>query len=274
MYVTFKIQMNKKRLKIKLFTLKNVIYCLVDYIIKKFSKKLIFEKNVLEATSYLESEGVFISELLIDKFWCEILRNEIDKNLASNNVLVWTGFLQADKRIFGMEKFSTIAQEILENRIIEVSLNLYKGQKHSHRFNMAARISFAEGNLGSGEGWHRDWSDYHQAKSITYLSEVDSNSGPFEYITKSHNIKSILRDWVKYRISPFSWQINEIKVNKIIQNEPHRYIKVLGPPGLTLLADMRGIHRGRPLGKNCSRYAITNYYFYRKIPDFLIRILN
>jgi len=92
------------------------------------------------------------------------------------------------------------------------------------------------------------------------------DSGPFEYIKESHTTLAMVSDWINYGIHPLEPRISEEKVEKLLRRQPERLMTVLAPLGTILLADTRGIHRGRPLTGNKSRYALTNYYWYHGKP--------
>ena len=166
----------------------------------------------------------------------------------------------ADKRIYGVDllekQFSMDNSMNLPNQIAS---EFYRGK--FHWFQMLGAIDFSSGNLGSGSGWHRDSPFSHQFKFILYLSDVTVETGPFEYIKGSHTTKAI-KEYSKYLTVPLD--VNRFSNEQIEQLEKSgivgQKVTVLGEAGTLLMANVRGLHRGKPLTTG-SRLATTRYYF-------------
>ena len=126
---------------------------------------------------------------------------------------------------------------------------------------MGAKIIATPNSIGSGEGWHRDRCDKRQTKFILYLCEVNENNGPFQYIKNSSSVLSMLNDFFKYRINPTNSRITDKQINHISSKEPDRLLTFTAKAGTLLIANTRGIHRGKPLSPDCHRYSLTNYYW-------------
>ena len=203
----------------------------------------------------------------IDTYGAELMRNRLDKHLSDPSVNVWRDQPASDERIFGFEELEVDAGELCSIReLLDIGSN-YVGRRLKSWFMMANRVCYAAGNLGSGGGWHRDSAFTHQFKSICYLSDVELGNGPFEYVPYSHLTKAKLavRDTIgldQSRISDKDFQQSRLESRTFT-----------GPAGTLLLADTRGIHRGRPI-KGGARYAITTYFFEQDIPKQFRKLLQ
>ena len=119
-------------------------------------------------------------------------------------------------------------------------------------FDMMGNVSFKEGNLGSGGGWHRDSVNRRQLKFMVYLSDVDVENGPFEYVAGSHRLLSKIKTNLFRRSSRY--------------NSAFKGDLLTGKKGTLILFDSSGLHRGVPLTLG-ERWAITRYYFNNTIPE-------
>ncbi|MBF4984773.1 phytanoyl-CoA dioxygenase family protein, partial [Nonlabens mediterrranea] len=152
----------------------------------------------------------------------------------------------------------------------EFSIPLFKSFsffRKAYHFILLGWLKKGKGNLGSGGGWHRDSPISHQFKTILYLTDVDETNGPFQFIKGSQNWKNNLKV-CKYLNLPLS--------NRRFKNEDIDSLisqNVIPPPttftskkGGLIIADTRGLHRGKPL-ENGERKAITRYHFTSDIGD-------
>ena len=138
---------------------------------------------------------------------------------------------------------------------------------------MAAKLEAAEGNKGSGGGWHRDHPNVKQSKSIVYLTDVSLQNGPFQYIEGSHTSRAVYRDCYKYGYDQFQSRFTEQEVQYLLENEPERLKTFTAEAGTVILTDTRGIHRGKPI-ETGERYALTNYlWMHSNIPKHISKSL-
>lgn len=164
----------------------------------------------------------------------------------------------ADRRIFGAERAAPGIRRFAEDpRLLNAARSVLAGDA-ANAFTLAGTIAHREGNLGSGEGWHRD-SFFNQLKAIVYLTDVTEDNGPFEYITRSHLVREKFSDHKKYGVPLKSSRIDDATVGKVTAGEPERHRIFTASVGTLLLVDTTGIHRGMPL-KGGERFALTNYY--------------
>ena len=102
--------------------------------------------------------------------------------------------------------------------------------------------------------YHVDWFA-QQCKAFVYLDDVDEGNGPFTYLRGTH------RSWflrLKKQLlgdaggSPTSF--SELDLKSVLARE----VRVCGPAGTLILADVRGFHRGSPQIDR-SRSVLVNY---------------
>ena len=81
--------------------------------------------------------------------------------------------------------------------------------------------------------FHRDPDDWRFLKLFMYLTEVDEESGPHEFVIGSHRSSGRI----------FSKPYSEEEVERAYGRD--HIIKITGPKGTTFIEDTWGIHRGR-----------------------------
>lgn len=202
----------------------------------------------------LYSDGMFIKKSVLSTEKCKELRNEIDKLLTENSVNVWRDNERSDERIYGADLISDIIKNALPVNEFKTIGEQYLNKKLKHHFILAGRLSFVDGNLGSGGGWHRDSPFTHQFKAITYLSDVHAGNGPFQYLKSSH----LTLNKVNLPFKLNKYRFTNTEVESILPESD--LIECTGNAGDACLADVRGIHRGTPI-KTGQRYALTIYFF-------------
>ena len=240
----------------------------LKYSFKELTLNNIFKKKINdEITCNLNKFGCYKIENFLSKNICNKLVKEIDdfveKDLKNktNKIDLKYGF---DKRIFSFNKVSKQAQNFLDNKKINLSIENYVGNKCNYSFTLAQKLEFRENNPGSGGGWHRDNTILKYPKAMIYLSDVDQTNGYFEYITGTHSFKGIINLLYKKGIKPnhCTFSENEIQ-NKFNDDEIFKREKFFAKAGTLLVFDGRGIHRGTPLKEGAKRYSLTNYYYYK-----------
>ena len=108
----------------------------------------------------------------------------------------------------------------------------------------------------ASQRWHRDPEDKKQCKFFLYLTDVDRESGPFIYVTKSHyqgTYGSLFP-----RNPPAGVYPKDGEVERAIPNED---IKICtGKAGTVIFCDTGGLHRGGYAIKN-ERIMFTSGYY-------------
>jgi len=90
----------------------------------------------------------------------------------------------------------------------------------------------------ASQRWHRDPDDSHVVKVFTYFSDVDEDSGPFEYVRSS-------APGLKYG-DLFPWPENEYPPQDelVAAIDPDDVLTLTGPKGTMVFAVTSGFHRG------------------------------
>lgn len=211
----------------------------------------------------LRSSGLFSEEFYrngvellpnkIDRTSTTKLRAFIDSAIKKKAVNLWSDELGSDVRIYGAEDIFPEIEMLLPIDEMRKKGENYLSQKLPYHFVLAAKLQHRVGNLGSGGGWHRDSPFTPQFKFIVYLSDVDRQNGPFEYIPQTHTSL----DKFKSEFNLDKMRFTEEEVNK---QWGGKSIVVTGGEGSILIADTKGLHRGCPI-QNGERYACTVYFF-------------
>ncbi len=223
-------------------------------------RTLFFSKissEVEECLHGLYDNGIFHLDSQLEPTKVNELKNCIDDLLEnqSQNINIWNDPEGADFRIYGANELNAKFKELIPFDFLKNIGELYLQTPLIDYFILAAKISFKEGNIGSGGGWHRDSAFSHQFKSIIYLSDVNEKNGPFQYILQSHKTFSKIK--LPFRLNKTRFSIEEIKSF----NEPQ--LECTAKAGDIIVVDTKGLHRGKPLGSG-SRYALTIYFITNK----------
>ena len=197
--------------------------------------------------------GVELLPLSVDKVQTRKLRALVDTMLDSSEVNVWRDGVGSDERVYGAEQIFPEIISCLPIREMRSMGESYLGCRLRYYFVLAARLQHRAGNTGSGGGWHRDSPFTPQFKAITYLSQVDEDNGPFEYINGSHT--SFHKLTSKFNPSRMRFSDDDVKDQ---QGAKRTFV---GGEGSIIAADTKGLHRGAPIKKG-RRYACTVYFFH------------
>lgn len=221
----------------------------------------------------IKEKGYSIVENAFTKEWCLQAANEVDYNLNLYKDKIWKDGLDSDNRVFGIDRLSKLIESYYKDEFIRRVLETYEGTKVKDGFTLGAKLVHTSGNKGSGGGWHRDHANIKQSKSILYLTDVNTEQGPFQYIEGSHTPLQIFKDTRKYKLEPFKSRFADDDVERLIEAEPKRLKTFEAKAGTLILADTRGIHRGLPIERD-ERYALTNYYWYHsRVPKHISKFL-
>jgi hypothetical protein len=92
----------------------------------------------------------------------------------------------------------------------------------------------------ASQQWHRDPEDRHVVKVFLYFSDVDEESGPFEYVRRSAPGKKYGHLW--------PWEQREDRYPPPDELEraidPADQVRATGPVGTVVICDTSGFHRG------------------------------
>lgn len=183
----------------------------------------------------------YVVDELVDAKICDEISEEIKNQCSNPEVSKITQSGGGDQRIFNFK--SKKYQAFLN------SIALTHCPKDSwFAFAMVNWLDGAMASDGSGEGWHRD-SWFGQRKLLIYLTDCNSENGPFQYIANSNNLFSK----IKYVLSG--------ETDRIKKEPDKSKIKTFNAKkGTAICFDATGAHRGKPPISG-ERIAITFYYF-------------
>ena len=224
--------------------------------------------------SSLSSTGIVVIPDFLRPEKCDLYRNKIDELIDANPETIWAGPLGADHRIFGANRLSEEVNEFFSDPSLTRIVCNYLKSDSITGYTMANRVSFKEGNKGSGQGWHRDSAGLRDMKAIVYLCDVTEKNGPFQYWKSSHNLSSRINVIRKYGTQWRSKRFSQDAMGEEIEKQK-AMVTAIGTKGTLILTETCGIHRGCPIVEG-TRYAFTNYYWKdkSKIPEKMLEIAH
>lgn len=251
----------------------------------RWSTKPAFDKPELNAESAellrkLKHDGIVVVPNFFSKEKAETIRQVVEKKFDSITVQeweeikknirtyenrfgypmadgtkCWTDKMHSDVRCNGSENLSPdIYAFAYDENLKAIGADMLQ-RNIDVRWCLANRITYVEGNLGSGGGWHRDMTYRNGFKALVYLTDVDETTGCFQYLKKS---SSAFHHLLKTP-TPDKYQYTHDEVLKMVGNNESAIFNVTGNAGTLVLFDTNGVHRGKPIEKGV-RYALTNYY--------------
>ncbi|WMN61175.1 phytanoyl-CoA dioxygenase family protein [Pseudoalteromonas xiamenensis] len=210
-------------------------------------------KKVKGYTS-LYNDGFYVIEDLFSQKQCEELIELFDNFEPSCAVSYGS-----DKRIFGLDLVSNIHRDLVggNQKAYEIGTS-YIGSDLELVTTLGGKVKRDPENLGSG-GWHRD-SFLSQFKMIVYLTDVDEDNGPFQYVNGSNLLRGKLKDAsCRDKGDIRNPRYKDEYVRMLVNKKGFDLTTFTGKAGTAILCDTSGIHRGTPV-VNGTRYAVTNYY--------------
>ncbi len=229
-----------------------------------------FRPDASQLLGTLLREGVAI----VPNYWtadeCAAGRAEIDRLIADypNAVRRFSG--GADKRMFGVEMVSEVLARFHNDPFLIGVGEAHGGLELYNFATLGARIDAIGDNNGSGDGWHRDGFGF-QYKSIIYLSDVDDDNGPYEYIPGSHKHWRAVMHTALGGLPPAPQsRFEAAEVDRLARRLLTPARRHPARQGTLILTNTAGIHRGAPLRAG-TRYALTNYFYHPyQVGDTLI----
>lgn len=191
---------------------------------------------------------------------CARGRMEIDAILATRPDAIQSFGEGADLRVYGTEHASGVARQFHDNPFLLEVGRVYRRGPLTNFSTLGARLTAKPGNIGSGQGWHRD-AFHFQYKAMLYLSDTGPDNGPFQILPGSHRPLRVVRDTLVGRLDkPPSSRIRTEQIARLLAAEPDRALSLPGAAGTVILFDSSTIHRGMPIHTGV-RYALTNYFY-------------
>jgi len=208
----------------------------------------------------LHAHGYAVIPGFYDAAQCAFLCQEIDRIIHEQPDVVHRDKLDADLRIFGAERASA-AICAFHDAAFPIAIGEHYSSRQLTSFStLAGFLSARPGNLGSGQGWHRD-AFHFQYKALVYLTDVGPDNGPFQLLDASHRGKRVFFDTIEGGLqrAPHS-RLTDAQAEALVAAEPQRLKTFIAPAGTMILFDSSTIHRGSPIVSG-TRYALTNYYY-------------
>lgn len=195
---------------------------------------------------------------------CDTISNQTDHvSMESNG---------SDSRIYGVDRLIPDYRLETATKILDDCARKFYRTSKIEYFQMLGNITYTENNLGSGGGWHRDSPYSHQFKFILYLNDVDLENGPFEYIKGTHLSKEVINYSRRAGRPLTQYRFSDLEVEAILNGSDYEVKTLTGNAGSLLVADVKGLHRGKPLQRG-ARWATTRYYFRGTIPHHFQTLL-
>jgi len=221
-----------------------------------------YDEKVQNIVHQIKENGFAVVPNFYSADECAILRNEVDRLIEKrrDEEKLWIDAYGADKRCFAAEDDSELIAKYYNNEFLNsVANNVFEAKMRCSN-TLAAHIEYKEGNIGSGQGWHRD-GNHFQFKAITYLSDVEIKDGPFQIIEGSHKPEIIKKDIKIMGHDGVDLRFTNTQIEKLIKKYPDNYKVLTATAGTLVFADVSCIHTGMALSEGGSRYTLFNYYY-------------
>lgn len=220
-----------------------------------------FDPDVQDIVVDIRKSGFYMLPNFYSKEYCQKLIDEVDKviDIRTKSKSLWEDSFSSDKRCFAAEDDSEVISEFYNNKYLQSVADNFFRAKMSCSNTLAGRIQFMEGNIGSGQGWHRD-GNHLGFKAMVYLTDVEIQDGPFQLLIGSHKIKSILKNININKYDGVKLRFDNQEVSALIHSEVNQIKTFTAKAGTVILFDTSTLHSGSPLREGGLRYALTNYY--------------
>jgi len=216
--------------------------------------------NVRSIISRIRDRSYVVVPDYLARVVCDEIICEIDRLIQSFPDCMQVDAVGADHRIFGSQHGARAIMGFHNDRYALEIGHAYCGSPIVNFSTLAAKLEARPGNVGSGQGWHRDRQP-QQFKAIVYLTDVTTENGPFQIIPGSHRTFRKLIDTVRADLDPGTTRLSDAEVERILANSRYEIDTITGKAGSMILVDTSAIHRGMPIVRG-TRYALTNYYYF------------
>ena len=183
---------------------------------------------------------------------------EGDRGVAKSPLHIYTLSELADFSLWGNEqRLLDIVQNYIGLPIKFQGIQLRRESGHPDQFGAML--------------WHKDGDDRRSIKVIVYLSDVEREHGPFEYIPKSVTAANRLKLWIDYQI--FRTGFSGLKDENMERFVPRSAWKsCVGPAGTVIFVDTHSVFHHGSL-RTAERSALFFVYTARhpKRPDLCRR---
>ena len=230
----------------------------IDIVKRRYTSKLSPELNNLYRE--MQEKGFVIVPDFMTAQQCEEIKSWMD-TVITTNPKIWKDSVESDNRIFFSNTASPQIDNFYTNKNIIDVLSVYEKTRNYQGFTLANKLVYKDDNAGSGGGWHRDFVKRKQTKALLYLSDVTEKNGSFQFISKTHIFKNILKFQKEFGFRYNQFRFTNEEIERVVTKYPELLQTITGKAGTLILVDTRGIHRGKPVMEG-TRYALTNYYWF------------
>jgi len=246
--------------------LKTILKEIVESLYRNFY--LLLNRADYDNTNIKEmiKQGVSVIPNFLTEDECSKYIQIIDDLVNDDKANIWCDNTESDQRIYFVNQINTDMSTFYNNEEIRTYLKNYLGISKPAGMLLASKVSFKEGNKGSGDGWHRDSPIRHQFKAICYLNNVTENNGCFQYIKGSHRKVNIFKAYFSKLFQFGQYRFSDKEIDAFCSSQKLNISSVKGDAGDLVLADTKGIHRGKPLNKGC-RYVLFCYFWDKSVPN-------
>jgi hypothetical protein len=220
--------------------------------------------EVADILSSLRRQGWHVVEGYWDRGTCQRAVAEIDRIFRDYPQFIHPA-PKSDTRVFGADALSSLIGRFGQAPGLAEAATLHNGIPTRLGMTLAARLVASEGNLGSGEGWHRD-QFFCATKAMLYLTDVGPEQGPFQMLQRSFECEDVCRDVRRASLRHMQYRIDDRQVATLLDRDASRLKTFCAPAGTLIIFNASAIHRGKPISASV-RYALTNYYFTRYWSD-------
>lgn len=219
----------------------------------KFQEKN--KKKYQKEYSDLKNLGYHIIEDYISKTSARDLDEKFKQSLAKYSSHINE---KDDQRLFGVEHCLNGAKSLHDDeKLSTISLLVNKERTHCG-FTLGGYLGSGQ-NGSSGGGWHRD-AFLSQFKAMLYLTDVNSENGPFQLLPGSHKLRNVMRAIHKGGLRHWQDRLCDKEVERVEATLGIKRKTFTGKAGTLILFNSTCIHRGKPI-ETGERSALTNYYF-------------
>ena len=138
----------------------------------------------------------------------------------------------------------------LQEKLIDIMENYIELPLLYHGYEFKREIG--NGELVGARRWHQDTEDYRMVKIIIYLSDVDEDNGPFEYIPK--HISKLLAKLLRYK----SGFVKDKTMAKLLS--PEHWESCIGKAGTVIITDVCNIFHRLRAPVESDRLSLTYSY--------------
>jgi hypothetical protein len=247
------------KLLAKFMSKRPILFFIMGYIRVFFRrmtwKQANFSSVAKQYLKQLKKHGYCVIENYYTQEHCQLLILQLRKFMAEQPEYVHH---KEDDRLFGIEHASSQIMAFKEDPLFLGIASTVNGVSSTAAFTLAG-ILHGEKKGSSGAGWHRD-AFFSQFKAMLYLTDVNEENGPFQFIEGSHHLGSVLRDSCLAKSKCMHDRLDDRQVELIVGRNPSRLKTLTAKAGTVILFNSSGIHRGKPIVLG-ERVALTNYYY-------------